>query len=161
MRHPARKIKRKNTRSEPPPKTGSAEIRSYYGSYKMLGFMQEGAPHSRRLPPKTSGRRRPMLQKKPPVKPEHAESACLKEAIGSWKAALGQRRAAGVPEMDAVDGFPPRDMGMPAQDHIAGANLLSRPSLPPADSNRNDQSLPQRMGMPCSTGSWLRGGVCA
>ena len=63
-----------------------------------------------------------MLQKKPPVKPEHAESACLKEAIGSRKAALGQRRAAGVPEMDAVDGFPPRDMGMPAQDHIAGAH---------------------------------------
>ena len=63
-----------------------------------------------------------MLQKKPPVKPEHAESACPKEAIGSWKAALGQRRAAGVPEMDAVDGFPPRDMGMPAQDHIAGAH---------------------------------------
>ena len=47
------------------------------------------------------------------------------------------------------------------QDHIAGANLLSRPSLLPADSSRNDQSLPQRMAMPCSTGSRLKGGICA
>lgn len=63
-----------------------------------------------------------MLQKKPPVKPEHTERTGFEDAIRSRKAALGQRCAAGVPEMDAVDGFPARDMGMPAQDHIAGAH---------------------------------------
>lgn len=63
-----------------------------------------------------------MLQKKPPVKPEHTERTGFEDAIRSRKAALGQRCAAGVPEMNAVDGFPARDMGMPAQDHIAGAH---------------------------------------
>ena len=63
-----------------------------------------------------------MLQKKSPVKPEHTERTGFEDAIRSRKAALGQRCAAGVPEMDAVDGFPARDMGMPAQDHIAGAH---------------------------------------
>lgn len=63
-----------------------------------------------------------MLQKKPPVKPEHTERTGFEGAIRSRKAALGQRCAAGVPEMNAVDGFPARDMGMPAQDHIAGAH---------------------------------------
>ena len=63
-----------------------------------------------------------MLQKKSPVKPEHTERTGFEDAIRSRKAALGQRCAAGVPEMDSVDGFPARDMGMPAQDHIAGAH---------------------------------------
>ena len=63
-----------------------------------------------------------MLQKKSPVKPEHTERTGFEDAIRSRKAALGQRCAAGVPEMNAVDGFPARDMGMPAQDHIAGAH---------------------------------------
>ena len=62
-----------------------------------------------------------MLQKKPPVKPEHTERTGFEDAIRSRKSALGQRCAAGVPEMDSVDGFPARNMGMPAQDHIAGA----------------------------------------
>ena len=38
-------------------------------------------------------------------------------------------------------------------DRIAGADLLNRPTLHlnPADPSRNDQSLPQRMGMPHRT----------
>ena len=63
-----------------------------------------------------------MLQKKPPVKPEHTERTDFEDTIRSRKSALGQRCAAGVPEMDSVDGFPARNMGMPAQDHIAGAH---------------------------------------
>ena len=48
-------------------------------------------------------------------------------------------------------------------DRIAGKDLLNRPTLHlnSADPSRNDQSLPQRMGMPCRTGSRLESDVSA
>ena len=48
-------------------------------------------------------------------------------------------------------------------DRIARTDLLNRPPLHlnPADPSRDDQSLPQRMGMPCRTGSRLESDVSA
>ena len=99
------------------PKTRSAEIRRC-GSYGILEQCKR-RPHSGRLPP-ALGCGRPMLQK-PPVKEARAHGTHRlrrrhKPESRPW-AALCR-----VPEMNAVDGFPARDMGMPAQDHIAGAH---------------------------------------
>ena len=70
---------------------------------------------------------------------QHAEKAVLIKAVAAGRAAFGQREGAGIPEVQAVQGFSPGDVGVPAQNDRAGlqpgAGRIFRQVMPVAGEN--------------------------